>query len=114
MRLYTNLIDFIDADVMACKYKYRMSTVSLSKTYLKNKLYKEYAKEVTERIKILHDHICEKRMILSLGTRTWERMRKKILKKAKTLQDNENMTFVVYYEFDDNYEFTIEVVSTIK
>ena len=53
-------------------------------------------------------------MIKPLEASNWDKMERKILKQVSSLNPKEKISFVIFYELDDNYELTIEVHTTIK
>ncbi len=114
MLLFTNLKSFLKSEVRECRYKYRMSITKSNKVLLDSKFYKSFSTVTVERIKKVHDSVCKELMIKPLEASNWDKMERKILKQVSSLNPKEKISFVIFYELDDNYELTIEVNTTIK
>lgn len=113
MKTYTNLKEFMDADIRECRYRHRLTQSRVLKVLLGNRLHAEYAKSVVSRIKAIHDKICQERMVLSIPSKEWVRMRRRITSLAKSVQPKERLNITVYFEFNDNYELSVVLCTKI-
>lgn len=113
MKTYTNLKEFMDADIRECRYRHRLTQSRVLRVLLGNRLYADYAKSVVSRIKVIHDKICQERMVPTIPSKEWVRMRRRISALAKTVQPKERLNITVYFEFNDNYELSVVVCTKI-
>lgn len=113
MKTYTNLKEFMDAEIRECRYRHRLTRSRVLRVLLGNRLYADYAKSVVSRIKAIHDKICQERMVLSIPSKEWTRMRVRISALAKSVQPKERLNITVYFEFNDNYELSIVLCTKI-
>lgn len=113
MKTYTNLKEFMDADIRECRYRHRLTRSRVLRVLLGNRLHGEYAKSVVSRIKAIHDKICQERMVSFIPSKEWARMRRRINALAKSVQPKERLNITVYFEFNDNYELSVVVCTKI-
>ena len=113
MKTYTNLKEFMDADIRECRYRYRLSRSLILKVLLENKLHTDYAKSIVSRIRIIHDKICQERMVGSIPSSEWVRMKKRIARLARSKKPKEKLTLTAYFEFNDNYELSVVICTKI-
>ena len=113
MKTYTNLKEFMEADIRECRYRHRLTRSRILRVLLGNKLHVDYARSVVSRIKAIHDKICQERMVQAIPSKEWVRMRKRVTALAKTVQSKERLNITVYFEFNDNYELSVVLCTKI-
>lgn len=114
MKRFRSLKSFLNSEVRCCYYKYRLRHSKHLRVLVSNKLFREFARDVVNKIRAIHDEIVNTVSIEPLPETEWLRMKRNLRKVARTVQPEEEFSISVCYEVSNDYELSIVVDVFIK
>lgn len=115
MPTYTNLQNFLDAKDPTSSYRYTVANTRHMNVLMEHALFAEYTNDVVRKLKGIETTICKQFDIPPLYVRTWNQIRKDLLKLVSSLKGAEKIHVSMVYQFSQNFDdFNVELYTLIR